>query len=86
MDGSFTAEIYELKATNSRIEKELERTRSRLDDFLCESDTLRDKASQLRYDMQILELQNEILRDKLTETRRGIKGAMQTLGSLRSDE
>ncbi|KAJ5544012.1 hypothetical protein N7494_005291 [Penicillium frequentans] len=85
VDGSFTAEICELKATNSRIEKELERTRSRLDDCLRESHTLRDEASQLRYDMQILESQNEILRDKLAETRRGIKGVMQTLGSLRSD-
>ena len=72
VDGSFTAEICELKATNSRIEVELERTRSRLDDCLRESHTLRDEASQLRHDMQILESQNEILRDKLVETRRGI--------------
>ncbi|OGE46828.1 hypothetical protein PENARI_c103G07799, partial [Penicillium arizonense] len=36
MDGSFTAEICELKAANGRIEMELERTRSRLDDCLRE--------------------------------------------------
>ena len=85
MDGSFTAEICELKATNGRIEVELERTRSRLDDCLRESHTLRAEANHLRHDMQILESQNEMLRDKLVETRRGIAGAMQTLSSLQSE-
>jgi uncharacterized protein YhaN len=72
LDGSFTAEICELKAANSRIEVELERTRSRLDICLRESHTLRDKASQLRHDKQILESQNKKLRDKLVEVRRGV--------------
>ena len=85
MDGSFTAEICELKAANGRIEVELERTRSRLDDCLRESHTLRAEANHLRHDMQILESQNEMLRDKLVETRRGIAGAMQTLSSLQSE-
>ncbi|OGE46827.1 hypothetical protein PENARI_c103G00222, partial [Penicillium arizonense] len=85
MDGSFTAEICELKAANGRIQVELERTRSRLDDCLRESNTLRAEANHLRHDRQILESENEMLRDKLVETRRGIAGAMQTLGSLQSE-
>ncbi|OGE47339.1 hypothetical protein PENARI_c049G12079 [Penicillium arizonense] len=85
MDGSFTAEICELKAANGRMEVELERTRSRLDDSLRESHTLGAEANHLRHDMQILESQNKILRDKLVETRRVIAGAMQTLGSLQSE-
>ncbi|OGE46936.1 hypothetical protein PENARI_c086G07561 [Penicillium arizonense] len=79
------AEICELKAANGRIEVELERTRSRLDDSLRESHTLRAEANHLRHDMEILESQNEILRDKLVETRRGIAGVMQTLSSLQSE-
>jgi len=55
VDGSFTAEICELKATNSRIEEELGRTRSRLDNCLRESHTLRAEANELRHDLQILE-------------------------------
>ena len=85
MDGSFTAEICELKAANRRIQVELERTRSRLDDCLRESHTLRADANHLRHDMQILGSQNEMLHDKLVETRRGIAGAMQTLSSLQSE-
>ena len=85
VDGSFTAEICELKAVKGRIEVELERTRSRLDDCLRESNTLRAEANHLRHDMQILESKNEMLRDKLIETRRGIAGAMQTLSSLQSE-
>ncbi|KAJ6094175.1 hypothetical protein N7467_003020, partial [Penicillium canescens] len=82
LDSSFTAEICELKATNGRIEVELERTRSRLDDCLRESYTLRAKANYLRHDIQLLASQNEILRDKLVETRRGIARAIQTLEGI----
>ncbi|OQE71593.1 hypothetical protein PENNAL_c0103G07342 [Penicillium nalgiovense] len=84
-DGSFTAEICELKAANGRIEVELERTRSQLDGHLRENHTLRVEAGQLRHDMQILGSQNAILQDKLVKARNGIAGAMQTLGSLQSE-
>lgn len=85
VDGSFTAEISELKATNSRIEEELGRTRSRLDDSLRESHTLRAEANELRHDLQILESQNKNMHDELVQKRVGIAGAMQTLSSLQTE-
>jgi uncharacterized coiled-coil DUF342 family protein len=86
VDGSFTAEIRELKATNSRIEEELGRTRSRLNDCLRESHTLRAEANELRNDLQVLELQNRTLHDELVQKRVGIAEAMQTLSSLQTEE
>jgi chromosome segregation ATPase len=82
VDGSFTAEICELKSTKSRIEEELERTRSRLDDSCRECHTLRAKANELRHDLQILGSQNKNLHDKLVQKRVGIARAIQTLSSL----
>ena len=76
MDGSFTAEICELKATNSRMEEELGRTRSRLDDCLRESHTLRAEANELRHDLQVIESQNKNLHDELAQKRVGIAGAI----------
>jgi regulator of replication initiation timing len=84
VDGSFTAEICELKATNSRIEEELGRTRSRLDDCLCESHALRAEANELRHSLQIIESQNKNLHDELVQKRVGIAGAIQTLSSLQT--
>ena len=85
VDGSFTAEICELKSTKSRIEEELGRTRSRLDDCLRESHTLRAETNELRHNLQILESQNKNLHDELVQKRVGIAGAIQTLSSLQAE-
>ncbi|OQE67199.1 hypothetical protein PENNAL_c0175G07536 [Penicillium nalgiovense] len=85
VDGSFTAEICELKATNIRIEEELGRTRSRLDDCLRESHTLRTEANELRHDIQVLESHNKNLHDELVQKRVGIAGGIQTLSSLQTE-
>jgi predicted nucleic acid-binding Zn-ribbon protein len=85
VDGSFTAEICELKSTKSRIEEELGRTRSRLDDSLRECHKLRAEANDLRHDLQILGSQNKILHDELVQKRVGIAGAIQTLSSLQTE-
>lgn len=82
VDGSFTAEICELKATNSCIEEELGRTRSRLDDCLRECQTLRSEANELRHHIQVLQSQNKNSYDELVQKRVGIAGAIQTLSSL----
>jgi predicted nucleic acid-binding Zn-ribbon protein len=85
MDGSFTAEISKLKAANSSIEIELERTRARLNDCLDEIHTVRAEANGLRHDMQILQSHNKKLHDELTEARAGIAGARRILNSLQMD-
>ncbi|CAI7621222.1 unnamed protein product [Penicillium viridicatum] len=85
MDGSFTAEISKLKAANSSIEIELERTRARLNDCLDEIHTVRAEANELRHDMQILQSHNKKLHDELTEARAGIAGARRILNSLQMD-
>jgi predicted nucleic acid-binding Zn-ribbon protein len=85
MDGSFTAEISKLKAANSSIEIELERTRARLNDCLDESHTVRAEANELRHDMQILQSDNKKLHDELTEARAGIAGARRILNSLQTE-
>ncbi|CAG8891450.1 unnamed protein product [Penicillium salamii] len=85
MDGSFTAEISKLKAANSSIEIELERTRARLNDCLDESHTVRAEANELRHDMQILRSHNKKLHDELTEVRAGIAGARRILNSLQTE-
>ena len=85
VDGSFTAEICELKATNSCIEEELGCTRSRLDDCLRESHTLRTEANELRHNLQFIESQNENMHDELVQKRVGIAGAIQTLSSLQTE-
>ncbi|CAG8877534.1 unnamed protein product [Penicillium salamii] len=82
VDGSFTAEICELKSTKSRIEEELGRTRSRLDDSRRECHTLRAEANELRHDLQILGSQNKNLHDELVQRRVGIAEVIQTLSSL----
>ncbi|OQE10588.1 hypothetical protein PENFLA_c087G08100 [Penicillium flavigenum] len=84
-DGSFTAEISELKAANSSIEFELERTRVRMNDCLDESHTVRAEANELRHDMQILQSDNNKLHDELTEARAGIAGARRILNSLQTE-
>ncbi|CAG8120979.1 unnamed protein product, partial [Penicillium salamii] len=83
--GSFTAEICELKSTKSRIEEELGRTRSRLDDYLGEGQTLRSEANELRHHFQVLQSQNKNLHDELVQKRVGIAGAIQTLSSLQTE-
>ncbi|CAI7622228.1 unnamed protein product [Penicillium viridicatum] len=85
MDGSFTAEISKLKAANSSIEIELERTRARLNDCLDESHTVRAEANELRQDMQILRSHNKKLHDELTEAKAGIAGARRILNSLQTE-
>ncbi|CAG8024039.1 unnamed protein product [Penicillium salamii] len=85
MDGSFTAEISKLKAANSSIEIELERTRARLNDCLDESHTVRAEANELRHDMQILQSHNKKLHDELTEARAGIAGARRILNSSQTE-
>ena len=85
VDGSFTAEICELKATNSCIEEELGRTRSRLDDCLREYQTLRSEANELRHHIQVLQSQNKNLHDELVQNKVGIDGAIQTLSSLQTE-
>ncbi|CAG8245402.1 unnamed protein product [Penicillium salamii] len=85
VDGSFTAEICELKATNSCIEEELGRTRSRLDDCLRECQTLRSEANEFRHHIQVLQSQNKNLHDELVQKRVGIAGAIQTLSSLQTE-
>ncbi|KAJ5869311.1 hypothetical protein N7455_004252 [Penicillium solitum] len=85
MDGSFTAEISKLKAANSSIEIELERTRARLNDCLDESYTVRAEANELRHDMQILRSHNKKLHDELTEAKAGIAGARRILNSLQTE-
>lgn len=85
VDGSFTAEICELRATNSRIEDELGRTRSRLDDCLRECHTLRAEADELRHDLQVLQSQNKNLHDELVQKTVGIAGAIQTLSSMQTE-
>lgn len=82
VDGSFTAEICELKPTKSRIEEELGRTRSRLVDSRRECHTLRAEANELRHDLQILGSQNKNLHDELVQRRVGIAEAIQALSSL----
>jgi uncharacterized coiled-coil DUF342 family protein len=84
-DGSFTAEISELKAINSRIEEELGRTRSQLDDSLRKCHTLRAEANAVHHGFQILESQNKNLHDELAQKRVGIAGAIQTLSSLQTE-
>ncbi|CAG8192724.1 unnamed protein product [Penicillium nalgiovense] len=85
MDGSFTAEISKLRAANSSIKIELERTRARLNDCLDESHTVRAEANELRHDMQILQSDNKKLHDELTEARAGIAGARRILNSLQTE-
>ncbi|CAG8890539.1 unnamed protein product [Penicillium salamii] len=85
VDGSFTAEICELKATNSCIEEELGRTRSRLDDCLRECQTLRSEANELRHHFQALQSQNKNLHDELVQKRVGIARAIQTLSLLQTE-
>ena len=85
VDGSFTAKICGLKATNGRIEEELGRTRSGLNDCLRESHTLRSEANELRHHIQILQSQNKNLHDELVQKRVGIAGAIQTLSSLQTE-
>ena len=85
MDGSFTAEISKLRAANSSIKIELERTRARLDDCLDEIHTVRAEANELRHDMQILQSDNKKLHDELTEARAGIAGARRILNSLQTE-
>jgi regulator of replication initiation timing len=85
VDGSFTADICELKAINSRIKQELGRTRSRLNNCLRESHTLRAEANELRHDLQILESQNKNLHEELVQNKVGIAGAIQTLSSLQTE-
>jgi predicted nucleic acid-binding Zn-ribbon protein len=85
MDGSFTAEISKLKAANSSIEIELERTLARLNDCLGQSHTVRAEANELRHDMQILQSHNKKLHDELTEARAGIAGARRILNSLQTE-
>ncbi|KAJ5055846.1 hypothetical protein NUH16_008881 [Penicillium rubens] len=85
MDGSFTAEISKLKAANSSIEMELERTRVRLNDCLDESHTVRAEANELRHDMQILQSDNKKLHDELTQAKAGIAGARRILNSLQTE-
>ncbi|CAP99997.1 Pc22g27090 [Penicillium rubens Wisconsin 54-1255] len=85
MGGSFTAEISKLKAANSSIEIELERTRARLNDCLDESHTVRAEANELRHDIEILQLHNKKLHHKLTEAKAGIAGAWRILNSLQTE-
>ncbi|KAJ5244734.1 hypothetical protein N7489_004830 [Penicillium chrysogenum] len=85
MDGSFTAEIFKLKAANSSLEIELECTRVRLNDCLGESHTVRAEANELRHAMQILQSHNNKLHDELTEARAGIAGARRILNSLQTE-
>lgn len=85
MDGSFTAEISKLKAANSSIKTELERTRAQLNDCLRESHTVQAEANRLRHNIQILQAHNKRLHNKLTEARAGISKARQILNSLRTD-
>ena len=72
MDGSFTAEISKLKAANSSIKTELERTCAQLNDCLRESHTVRAEANGLCHNIQILQVYNKRLYNKLTEARAGI--------------
>ncbi|CAG8307953.1 unnamed protein product, partial [Penicillium salamii] len=74
-----------LKAANSSIEIELERTRARLNDCLDESHTVRAEANELRHDMQILRSHNKKLHDELTEVRAGIARARRILNSLQTE-
>ncbi|KAI1828861.1 hypothetical protein DTO027I6_10208 [Penicillium roqueforti] len=85
MDGSFTAEISKLRAANSSIKIELERTRARLNDCLDESHTVRAEANELRHAMQILQSDNKKLHDELTEAGAGIAGARRILNSLQTE-
>jgi chromosome segregation ATPase len=85
VDGSFTEEICELKSTQSRIEEELGRIRSRLDDSLRECHTLRAETNELRHDLQVLQSQNKNLHDELVQKTVGIAGAIQTLSSLQTE-
>ncbi|CAG8890709.1 unnamed protein product [Penicillium salamii] len=85
VDGSFTAEICELKATNSCIEEELGSTRSRLDDSRRECQKLRSEANELHHQIQVLQSQNKNLHDELMQKRMGIARAIQTLSSLQTE-
>ncbi|OQE08430.1 hypothetical protein PENFLA_c135G04814 [Penicillium flavigenum] len=85
MDGSFTAEIPKLRAANSSMKFELERTRARLNDCFDEIHTVRAEANELRHDMQILQSDNKKLHDELTEARAGIAGARRILNSLQTE-
>jgi uncharacterized coiled-coil DUF342 family protein len=85
IDTSFTAEISEIKATNSRIEEELGHIRSRMDDYVRENHTLRAKANKLHHDLQILKPQNKSLHNKLVQKRVGITGVIQILSSLQTE-
>ena len=82
MDGSFIAEISKLKAANSSIEIELERTYARLNDCLNKSYTVWAEANELRHDIQILRSYNKKLYNKLTEAKAGIARVRRILNLL----
>ncbi|CAG8181904.1 unnamed protein product [Penicillium nalgiovense] len=85
MDGSFIVETSKLKAANSSIEIELERTRARLNDCLGECHTVRAETNKLRHDMQILRSYNKKLYDELTEAKAGIARARRILNLLQKE-
>lgn len=85
MDGSFIAEISKLKAANSSIEIELERTYARLNDCLNKSYTVWAEANELRHDIQILRSHNKKLHNKLTEAKAGITRVRRILNSLQTE-
>lgn len=65
--------------------RNLWRPRSRLDDCLRESNTLRTEANELRHDFHFIESQNKNLHDDVMQKWDGIAEAIQTLSSLKTD-
>ncbi|KAJ5626382.1 hypothetical protein N7510_002691 [Penicillium lagena] len=83
-NGSFTEKICELEASNLQQGVELDRSRTRLNESLCDVHRLQAEVSQLRHEMQTIASQNDFMRDELAQTRTGIAGAIQTLSTLQT--
>lgn len=81
-EGSFTAKIRELKATNRDLRGELDQTSTRLESALDEGSTLRAKNCQLESEVEASLSRVKRQEEELARLRGGIRQVMQSLGNL----
>ncbi|CAI7615153.1 unnamed protein product [Penicillium pancosmium] len=81
-EGSFTAKIRELEATNRDLRGELDQTSTRLESALDEGRTLRAKNCQLEREVETSISTVKRQEEELARLRGGIGQVMQVLGNL----
>lgn len=81
-EGSFTATIHELEATNRDLRGELDQTSTRLESALDEVGTLRARNCQLESEVETSLSTVKRQEEELARLRGGIGQVMQVLGNL----